>query len=76
MKNVKKTKQVISILVVIVLVTLWICTFVFALTGNPNFLPMLMVSIIIPIFVWAFLFFYRRGNNNGTNASDQKNNEN
>lgn len=53
-------KRIISIFVIILLLGLYISSFVLALTGNPNTQRLLMLSIGSTIFVPVFLYIYLR----------------
>ena len=59
----KKVKQILAILGVIILVGLYLSTLVCALSSSENFMNLLMASIyatvIIPVLLWAYSFIYR-----------------
>lgn len=59
----KKVKQILAILGIIVLVGLYVSTIICALSASDNFMNMLMTSIyasvIIPILIWAYSFIYK-----------------
>ncbi len=59
----KKVKQILAIIRVIVLVWLYISTIVWALSASENIMNMLMTSIyasvIIPVLIWAYSFIYK-----------------
>lgn len=59
----KKVKQVLAIIGVIFLVSLYIITLIFAITDNSNTMRMFQASIlatvIIPVLMWAYSFIYR-----------------
>lgn len=59
----KKVKQILAIIGVIVLVGLYISTIVCAVSASENFMNMLMTSIyasvIIPVLIWAYSFIYK-----------------
>ena len=59
----KKVKQVLAIIGVIVLVGLYISTLVCALSSSPNFMNMFMASVmatvIVPVLLWAYSFIYK-----------------
>jgi hypothetical protein len=59
----KKVKQILAIIGVIILVGLYISTIVCAVSASENFMNMLMTSIyasvIIPVLIWAYSFIYK-----------------
>ena len=59
----KKVKQILAILGIIVLVGLYVSTIICALSASDNFINMLMTSIyasvIIPVLIWAYSFIYK-----------------
>lgn len=59
----KKAKQILALLGVIILVGLYVSTLVCALSSSENFMNMLMASIyatvIIPVLLWAYTLIYR-----------------
>ncbi|MGN0348293.1 MAG: hypothetical protein ACI4DR_02040 [Roseburia sp.] len=59
----KKTKQILALIGVILLLGLYASTLFCALSQNDNFMNLLMTSIyatvIIPILLWAYSFVYR-----------------
>ena len=61
--DMKKIKQILAIIGVIVLVGLYISTIVCAVSASENFMNMLMTSIyasvIIPVLIWAYSFIYK-----------------
>lgn len=57
MKN--NIKRLIALLTVIVLLLCVGVTLYFAVTGNGNFLGMLLLTLMVPILLWVYLFFYR-----------------
>ena len=62
-QNMKKVKQILAILGIIVLVGLYVSTIICALSASDNFMNMLMTSIyasvIIPVLIWAYSFIYK-----------------
>lgn len=74
----KKTKRILAIIGVVLLVGMYLSTLVFALMKNENASNMLMASIvctvIIPVFLYAYTLMYRvlgrRGN--GTEEDEKK----
>lgn len=59
----KKVKQILAILGVIILVGLYLATIVCAVSASDNFMNMLMASlyasIVIPVLIWAYSFIYK-----------------
>lgn len=55
----KKIKQILAILGVILLLGLYLSTFFCAISSSPNFMDLFLASliatIIIPVLLWAFL---------------------
>ena len=62
-QNMKKVKQILAIVGVIILVGLYVSTIVCAVSASENFMNMLMTSIyasvIIPVLIWAYSFIYK-----------------
>ena len=62
MKDKKKSgtfKRVMALLGVAALLALVIVTLVFAVTGNPNFMGMLLITLMAPILLWVYGFIYK-----------------
>lgn len=59
----KKVKQILALLGVIILIGLYVSTLVCALSSSENFMNLLMASIyatvIIPVLLWAYTLIYR-----------------
>lgn len=59
----KKVKQVLAIIGVILLVALYLTTLVFAITDNSGtmdlFFASIVATILIPVLLWAYTFIYR-----------------
>jgi len=59
----KKTRQILAIIGIILLVGMYVSTIVCALSANENFMSMLMASIyasfVIPVLIWAYTFIYK-----------------
>ena len=70
----KKVKQILALIGVILLVALYITTLILAITDNSGTMNMFFASvvatIIIPVLIWAYTLIYRltRGNKD----SDEK----
>lgn len=59
----KKVKQILAILRVVLLLGLYVITLIMAVTDNTSTLSMLEASVVatilIPILMWAYSFIYR-----------------
>lgn len=59
----KKTKQVLAILGVVFLVSLYIITLICAFTDNSAtmqvFMASLFATVVIPVLIWAYMLIYR-----------------
>lgn len=59
----KKARQILAILGIIILVGMYAATIICALSANENFMSMLMASIyasaVIPVLIWAITFIYK-----------------
>ena len=66
----KKVKQILAIIGVIILAGLYVSTIVCAVSASENFMNMLMTSIyasvIIPVLIWAYSFIYKPTKSTGT----------
>lgn len=74
----KKAKQILALIGVVILIGLYVSTLVCALSSSENFMNMLMASIyatvIIPVLIWAYTFIYRlvRRNSDGEKEDSMK----
>ena len=70
----KKVRQILAIIGIIILVGMYIATLVCALSGSENFMSMLMASIytsmVIPVLIWAFTFLYKLFNKDDSDANN------
>ena len=59
----KKIKQILAIIGVIILAGLYISTIVCAVSARENFMKLIMPSIhafvLIPVLIWAYSFIYK-----------------
>lgn len=59
----KKIKQILALIGVIILIGLYASTLFCALSSNENFMNLLMASIyatvIVPVLLWAYSFLYK-----------------
>ena len=58
----KKVKQISAIIAIILLVGLYVATFVFAITDSPNsgrmFQACLFATVAVPILLWIWVWLY------------------
>ncbi|MBR5317778.1 MAG: hypothetical protein IKU39_07790 [Lachnospiraceae bacterium] len=58
----KKVRQILAIIGIIILIGMYVATIICALSANENFMSMLMASIyasaVIPVLIWAITFIY------------------
>lgn len=59
----KKARQILAIIGIIILVGMYASTIICALSANENFMSMLFASIyasvVIPVLIWAITFIYK-----------------
>ena len=59
----KKVKQILALIGVVVLIGLYVSTIFCAVSSSENFMNLLMASIyatvIIPVLLWAYSFIYK-----------------
>lgn len=59
----KKTKQILAILGIILLASLYVATLVFAIIGSENamnwFRASVYATVVVPVLIWAYGFVYR-----------------
>ena len=59
----KKIKQVLAILVILFLLSLYVITFICAITDNSETMHVFFASVIattvFPVLIWAYIFIYR-----------------
>lgn len=70
----KKVRQILAIIGIIILVGMYIATLVCALSGSENFMSMLMASIytsmVIPVLIWALTFLYKLFNKDDSDTNN------
>ena len=71
----KKTKRILAIIGILLLVSLYVVTLVLALTDDPNTMAVFRASLyctfLIPVLIWAYTFIYKLLKNNyGNKTSD------
>lgn len=73
----KKVKQILAIIGVILLVGLYVSTLICALFGGDNFMDLLMASIyatvVIPVLIWAYTFIYKLVKKDGSEETSSEN---
>ena len=72
----KKVKQILAIIGIVLLVSLYVITLVLALTDDPNtmnvFRASLYCTFLVPVLIWAYTFIYKLLKNNyGDKPSDE-----
>lgn len=71
----KKTKQILAIIVIIFLVALYISALIFALIGSPTAMILLKVALcmtfVVPIILYGLLLFHRL-QKKGTDTSSEE----
>lgn len=55
----KKVRQIVAMLTVIVIIALVIGTLICAITGSKYFFGMLFLTIVVPVVLWVFMWFTR-----------------
>ena len=63
-----KVKQILAIIGIVLLVSLYVITLVLALTDDPNTMTVFRASLyctfLIPVLIWAYTFIYKLLKNN------------
>ena len=64
----KKVKQILAIIGIVLLVSIYVITLVLALTDDPNTMTVFRASLdstfLIPVLIWAYTFIYKLLKNN------------
>lgn len=60
-----KLKQIGALLLVVILVALVLLTFYFAVTGSRYFMASLVVTLVFPVLLYAYMLVYRIVKKNG-----------
>lgn len=58
----KKAQRILAVIGIILLVGLYLSTFIFALLGKdffPMFMASLFASFVLPVLIWAYGFIYK-----------------
>jgi amino acid transporter len=70
----KKVKQILAIIGVILLVSLYLTTLILAIFGNPNtmnlFFASIVATVVIPVLFWAYSMIYRLLKNHYSQRKD------
>ena len=73
----KKVKQVMAIVGIVLLVGLYVTTLVCAITDNSQSMNMFAASvfatIVIPVLIWAYTFIYKLVSKKDDKSSDKQN---
>lgn len=59
MKKKGTVKRIAAIIGIVAIIACVVITLLFAITGNPNFLGMLLITLMMPILLWVYLFIYK-----------------
>ena len=59
MKKKGMMKRIAAIIGIAAILICVITTLIFAITGNPNFLGMLLLTLMMPILLWVYMFIYK-----------------
>lgn len=74
----KKTKQVLAMIGIILLVSLYVITLVCAITDNTSTMQVFMASVfatvVIPVMIWAYSFIFRLIKKNSQEKEEQEQN--
>ena len=54
-----KTKKILSIFCIALILFLFGCTMIAALTGSPYFMPLMFLSFFVPFVLYIFLWLYK-----------------
>ena len=74
--NMKRVKQILAWIGIIVIVGLYVVTIVLGLTANENTVELLkaavVATIVVPVLIWAYTFIYKllKGNRFDQNDPD------
>lgn len=60
----KRLRQIVAMLTVILIVALLIATVICAITGSKYFFGMLFLTIAVPVVLWVFMWFTHLLNGN------------
>ncbi|MBQ4522026.1 MAG: hypothetical protein IJA10_03635 [Lachnospiraceae bacterium] len=66
-------KKFLSILCIVLILSLFGCTLFLAITNSPYFMGCLLLSFIVPIFIYVFVWLYRLTHPAKDNTKEEKN---
>ena len=59
----KKTKRILAIIGIVLLISLYVITIVLAVTDDPNTMNAFRASVyctfLVPVLIWAYTFIYK-----------------
>ena len=72
----KKTKRILAIIGIVLLISLYVITIVLAVTDDPNTMNAFRASVyctfLVPVLIWAYTFIYKLLKNNyGDKTADE-----
>ncbi|MGN0345091.1 MAG: hypothetical protein ACI4EC_09060 [Lachnospiraceae bacterium] len=72
----KKTKRILAIIGIVLLISLYVITIVLAVTDDPNTMNAFRASVyctfLVPVLIWAYTFIYKLLKNNyGDKPADE-----
>lgn len=72
----KKTKRILAIIGIVLLISLYVITIVLAVTDDPNTMNAFRASVyctfLVPVLIWAYTFIYKLLKNNyGNKPADE-----
>ena len=75
--NMKKVKQILAMIGVILLVGLYLTTLILAIVGDPNtrnlFFASIVATVVVPVLLWAYSMIYRLLKNHYSQRKDIRN---
>ena len=76
----KRLKQVLAIITVVLLIALYIVTLVLAIIGNENtfgwFLACIFCTVVIPVIMWVIAWLYNMIKNNRSEVTPEEKDDN
>lgn len=73
----KKTRQILAIIGIILLVGMYVSTIICALSASEHFMSMLMASLyasfVIPVLIWAYTFIFKLFKKDDSSTSNDEN---
>lgn len=75
----KKVRQILAVIGILLLVGLYAATLVLALTDDPNtmsaFRASIYCTVLVPVLIWAYTFIYKLLKDNYGDKSSPENDE-